>query len=69
MFKIFCVFLENMGSYTLVAPHNTEKEVGQMETPVVQPRDWTCWSCLVCTACTVELLNLVTAANGASTAS
>lgn len=69
MFKIFCVFLENMGSYTLVTPHNTEKEVGQMETPVVQPRDWTCWSCLVYTACSVELLNLVTAANGASTAS
>ncbi|HHB2778189.1 subclass IId bacteriocin thuricin17, partial [Bacillus cereus] len=22
-----------------------------METPVVQPRDWTCWSCLVCAAC------------------
>ncbi|HFJ9443711.1 subclass IId bacteriocin thuricin17 [Bacillus tropicus] len=40
-----------------------------METPVVQPRDWTCWSCLVYTACSVELLNLVTAANGASTAS
>ncbi|WP_277996934.1 subclass IId bacteriocin thuricin17, partial [Bacillus cereus] len=33
-----------------------------METPVVQPRDWTCWSCLVCAACSVELLNLVTAA-------
>ncbi|MGA5698868.1 subclass IId bacteriocin thuricin17, partial [Bacillus bombysepticus] len=32
-----------------------------METPVVQPRDWTCWSCLVCAACSVELLNLVTA--------
>ncbi|MGF2650871.1 subclass IId bacteriocin thuricin17, partial [Bacillus cereus] len=31
-----------------------------METPVVQPRDWTCWSCLVCAACSVELLNLVT---------
>ncbi|WP_438357828.1 subclass IId bacteriocin thuricin17 [Bacillus wiedmannii] len=28
-----------------------------METPVVQPRDWTCWSCLVCAACSVELLN------------
>ncbi|MFJ1144774.1 hypothetical protein ACIKK6_30665, partial [Bacillus thuringiensis] len=37
-----------------------------METPVVQPRDWTCWSCLVCAACSVELLNLVTAATGAS---
>ncbi|MEC2758505.1 subclass IId bacteriocin thuricin17 [Bacillus cereus] len=37
-----------------------------METPVVQPRDW---SCLVCAACSVELLNLVTAATGASTAS
>ncbi|SCC37137.1 Thuricin17 [Bacillus thuringiensis] len=24
-----------------------------METPVVQPRDWTCWSCLVCAACSV----------------
>ncbi|AIE37544.1 subclass IId bacteriocin thuricin17 [Bacillus thuringiensis] len=41
-----------------------------METPVVQPRDWTCWSSLVCAACSVELLNLVTAATtGASTAS
>ncbi|WP_277996512.1 subclass IId bacteriocin thuricin17, partial [Bacillus cereus] len=26
-----------------------------METPVVQPRDWTCWSCLACAACSVEL--------------